>query len=86
MKMKYYYANWTESNSFKYERKINKDCFDADKQTSMVNKLVDITTIHIPPEPEPEVESPMEVENMMRGCQVVKVHNCKSSVFITAFT
>ena len=44
-KMEYYYANWKESNSFKYERKIKKDCFDADKQTSMVNKLVDMTTI-----------------------------------------
>ena len=44
-KMEYFYRKWTQSNSYKYERKINKDCYNAENQHVLVKKLITMATI-----------------------------------------
>ena len=44
-KMEYFYRKWTQSNSYKYEGKINKDCYNAENQHVLVKKLITMATI-----------------------------------------
>ena len=45
--MSYFYKKWTKSDSYKYERKINKDGYNADNQHLLVEKLITMVTIDL---------------------------------------